>query len=405
MLRISAATAVACLAVNTSLDAQTALTLQDALARARAQAGVVAVARARIAEAGAAVVAASARFRDNPILETSAGPRAGAGNRSTDVDIGFSQAFETGGQRSARIAAAEASVDRARADADAAARLVVFDVATAFLSGVAAGERLRLAEQAEAVSRDLLAATERRYSAGDVAAIDLNLARIEAARHASAVAGARADLIGALGTLTALLRLPVGEPLELRGTLDVVALPPLATLEWTVGHRPEFAALAAEARSAEADVRLGRALARPDLGVRVGYEREETDTVVFGGLTVTLPAFQRGQGTLAAGRARASRAGVELETARQIAIAELQAAYAVAGQRNALAETLGEQTTATLADNESLSRRSYEAGETNLMDYLLIRRNALETRALIIERRLEAARSRLEVDFIAGVIR
>ena len=53
----------------------------------------------------------------------------------------------------------------------------------------------------------------------------------------------------------------------------------------------------------------------------------------------------------------------------------------------------------------SRKRRSYEAGEMNLMDYLLIRREALATRTVIIDRRLDAARSRLEVDFLAGVLR
>ena len=69
-----------------------------------------------------------------------------------------------------------------------------------------------------------------------------------------------------------------------------------------VDQRPDFTALAAEGREADAQAQLGRALRRPDLGVRVSYEREERDTIVLGGLSVTLPAFQRGQGTLAAGR-------------------------------------------------------------------------------------------------------
>lgn len=405
MFRVSAATAAACLVAGASLDAQTVLTLQDTIARARAQAGVVAVARARVAEADAAVVGASARFRDNPILDVAAGPRTGGGSRSADIDVDVSQQFETGGQRQARVAAAQAGVDRARAEVDDAARLVVFDAAAAFLSGIAAGERLHVAEEADTVSRDLLAATERRYNASDIAAIDLNLARIDAARTAAALAAARADLASAIGSLRVLLRLPGSEPVELRGTLDPIALPPLATLESTVEQRPAFAALAADVRGAEAEVQLGRALARPDLGLRVGYEREASDHVVLGGLTITLPAFQQGQGTLAAGLARASRARLELETARQLAIAELQSAYAVAGQRGALAAALAQQTTATLADNESLGRRSYEAGEMNLMDYLLIRRDALDTRTLVIDRRLEAARSRLAVDFMAGVLR
>jgi hypothetical protein len=47
---------------------------------------------------------------------------------------------------------------------DVTARGVVFDAASAFLDGVAASERLRVAEEGDTVSRELLQATERRYA-------------------------------------------------------------------------------------------------------------------------------------------------------------------------------------------------------------------------------------------------
>jgi cobalt-zinc-cadmium efflux system outer membrane protein len=176
-------------------------------------------------------------------------------------------------------------------------------------------------------------------------------------------------------------------------------------LEASVDSRPELAALQAEVREAEAQARLGRALARPDVGFRLAYAREESDTIVLGGLTVTLPAFQRGQGTLAAGVARASRARTEAEVLRQSAVAALRTAYAVYEQHAALSAALQRDAVASLADNETLARRSYEAGEMNLMDSLLIRREAVDTRLAIVDRRLAAARSRLTVDFLAGVLR
>jgi cobalt-zinc-cadmium efflux system outer membrane protein len=162
--------------------------------------------------------------------------------------------------------------------------------------------------------------------------------------------------------------------------------------------------LHAEIREADAQAQLGRALGRPDLGFRVAYAREDSDTIVLGGLTVTLPAFQNGQGTLAAGVARANRARTEAEIARQAALAGLRTAYAVYEQHAALSAALEKDAAPSLADNETLARRSYDAGEMNLIDSLLIRRDAVETRVTIIDRRLDAARSRLTVDFVAGVI-
>jgi outer membrane protein TolC len=393
------------LVASAPASAQVVLTLEETIARAREEGGAVVIARARIAEAEAAVLDASARFRDNPVIEGAAGPRAGAETRATDIELGVSQQFETGGQRQARIAGARAGVDRQRAEVLRASLDVVFEAVSAFLDGIAATERLQISEAADSVARELLNATERRYALGDIAAIDVNLARIDAARSAATLVAARADLTAAAGALRAILRLPANEPIELRGSLDLSPPPPMEALAALVDQRPEFGVLQAELREAEAQAQLGRALRNPALGFRVTYEREEADTILLGGLTVTLPAFQRGHGTLAAGLARVSRARLEAEIIREATLSALRTAYAVHEQHAALAGALQRDAVPSVVDNEMLGRRSYEAGEMNLMDFLLIRRDALDTRMTVIDRRLEAARSRLFVDFIAGVLR
>jgi cobalt-zinc-cadmium efflux system outer membrane protein len=404
MFRVLVSVVLCSLVGAVPASAQVVLTLQEVIARAREQAGAVVIARARLAEAEAGVIGASARFRDNPVIEGATGPRTGPAGRGADIELGVSQQFETGGQRQARMAGARAAVDRRRAEGARSVRDVVFEAASAFLDAIAATERLQIAEGADTIARELLNATERRYALGDIAAIDVNLARIDAARSTATLVAARADLTAAVGALRALLRLPAAEPSELRGSLDLPPPPAIDRLEASVDQRPEFAALQAEVREAEAQAQLGRALGRPDLGFRVAYEREESDTIVLGGLTVTLPAFERGQGTLAAGVARANRARTEADIARQAALADLRTAYAVYEQHAALSAALEADALPSLADNETLARRSYEAGEMNLMDSLLIRRDAVDTRLAIIDRRLDAARSRLTVDFLAGVI-
>jgi cobalt-zinc-cadmium efflux system outer membrane protein len=405
MFRLAVVVACACLGLAASAHAQTILTFEEVLSRARDQAGGVLVARARIAEAEAGLVGVSARFRDNPILEASVGPRVGESRRTTDLDIGLSQQFETGGQRGARVAGAQAVIDRHHADVEEARRTAVLEAAVAFLDGVAANERLRIAEEGDTVSRELLNSTERRYALGDIAAIDVNLARIDAARSAAALRAARADFTSAIGRLRTILRLPFNEPIDVRGTLDFSPPATMDVLRAAVDERPQLVALRAETREAEAQVQLGRALRSPDLGFRVGYEREEANNIVLGGLTIALPAFQRGQGVLAGGVARTSRLRLELETTRQAAMSELETAYAVYRQHVALAGALVSEASPSLDDNQTLIRRSYEAGELNLRDFLLIRRDALETRTAMIESRLEAARSRVMVDYVAGVLR
>ena len=405
MSRLIACVVWCAVLVPVPAGAQVVLTLEETIARAHENSGPVVVARARIAEAEAALVEAAPRFRDNPVLEFTAGPRVGGGSRSGDLEVSISQQFESGGQRASRLAVATASVERQRAEVGQSARTVAVEAAAAFLDGVAAMERLQIAEGAEDVARELLNLTERRLALGDIAAIDVNLARMAAARSTAAVVAARTDLTAAVGTLRTLLRIPPGEAIELRGSLTLAAAPPLSQLQTFIEQRPEFAVLAAEVREGEAQSQLGRALRKPDYGIRAIYEREDVDTIVSGGLTITLPAFQKGRGTLAAGTARAGRARAEAEVVRQQVQQELRTAYAVHEQRTALRDALEKGVMPSLLDNEALARRSYEAGEMNLMDLLLVRRDAVETRLEIVDRRLDAARSRLMLDVIAGVVR
>jgi outer membrane protein, heavy metal efflux system len=237
---------------------------------------------------------------------------------------------------------------------------------------------------------------------GYISAIDLNQVRIDVTRAASAAAAARAAEADAILLLKRLLRSQSFAAVQ--GTLDLPRPPAEDSSRAALERRPDLAALAAESRAADAEAELGRALARPELGARLGYQRDDGDSIVVGGLTITLPAFQRGQGLVAAGRARAARAKVEIEMAREHALVELDRAYAAYLLQQRAAELASAGLTA-VDDNENLARRSYEAGEMGLLDYLLIRRDAFQTRTAVVDRRLEVARSRITIDFISGVLR
>src|SRR6478752_7733304 len=88
----------ACLLVSiaSAARAQSPLTFQQALTIARERAPRVAVARARIDEARGRLAAAQIRFRDNPVVDASAGPRWLETGNVTDYEFGLSQIFELG---------------------------------------------------------------------------------------------------------------------------------------------------------------------------------------------------------------------------------------------------------------------------------------------------------------------
>jgi outer membrane protein, heavy metal efflux system len=379
------------------------LTLDEALALAREQGASVVLARGRVEEARAREAQAGRRFQENPALEVNGGYRR-AEDGFFDFEAAVSQDLDAGKRRSARIAGTEAALDRAEAELDDARRLLVRDVWTAFVRALAARDRAALLARSREAAGALRAATERRYEAGEATALELNRARIAAASARAEESGAEAERSAALSELTALLGLSPGEAVEVQGSLAPTQAVELETLLAGIGERPDLRALAAELREAEAEILIGRALARPSLGVRGGVGREEGAEIVTAGVVVSLPVHNRGEEAIAVGEARAAALRQALAVARGAADAEVRGRYAALTRRLAAVRELEQTALPALEDNESLALKSFEAGEIDLGELLLIRREILETRLAYRDRLLEASLTRFELEAAAGAL-
>ncbi len=380
------------------------LSLQEALELARTRAAAVIAATGRVEEARARLFPAARRLRENPVVEVEGGRRR-AEETFTDYAVALSQGFEPASRRRARLAGAEAAVEIARAELDDTRRLYLGEVARAFFRAAAAVERLRIARLAAEVGDDLLATIERRAEMGETTALELNRARTAAARARAEREAAEAERLGAGGALRALLGLEPGDPLSPADALRDLPPPDLDALLRAAAERPDLQALAAAVREAEAQVRLGKALARPDFAVRTGVEREEGADVVLAGVAVALPLAQRGQEERAVGAARAASLRAQLDAARRAAETEVRAAFASYEAQRRAAEELARTALPAIDDNEALARRSFEVGEIDLGELLLVRREILETRLAHLDLLLAARLAAVELETAAGVVR
>lgn len=362
----------------------------------------VALARGRIEEARARQAQAERRFQENPALEANGGYRR-AEDDFFDFEAAITQGLDSGKRRSARLAGTQAALERAEAVLADARRLLVRDVRTAFVRTLVMRDRAVLLAHSRQAADELLAATERRYEAGEATALELNRARTAAAAARAGQSAAEAERAAALADLKGLLRLGPEETVEIRGELDPRPALDLEALLAGLDRRPDLQALAAELREAEAEILLGQALARPELGVRSGVAREEGAEIVTAGVVISLPVHNRGQETLAVGEARAAALRQALSAARMAAEAEVRGAFQALERRLAAVAELESTALPALDDNESLALKSFEAGEIGLGELLLIRREILETRLSLLDRLLDAARTRFELESAAGV--
>lgn len=393
--------AMVCWCVAARADAQTRrMTLTDVLARAREQAPQILSARLALQETRGRLVGASLRQQSNPELDARLGNRNGSSGRFTDVQLNLAQALEPGGRRSARIAAASAAIDQGTATVDDTVRLVMQLAASSYYRVLHAEARIQLLTTAENLAANALSVAERRFRAGDIAVLDVNIARASLARIRSEREAARALRAVAAGGLKQLLR--VEEDVELDGALARPDDVDLTGLLEASTQRPELRALESAIREAESDVQLGHTLNRPSYAVGVQYGREEGDQIVLGGLTVTLPVFANGQELRAVGSARATRLRAELAAARTRIQIEVRTAHDAFTRRQAAIRVLETEAIPGLDENQALATRSFDVGQLGLPELLIIRRELLETRAEYLEALLEAALARVELDASAG---
>jgi len=380
-----------------------ALTLADVLARARGQAPQIFSSRLAVEEARGRLVGASLRIQANPELDVSAGNRRGAGDRSTEFELGLAQMLEPGSRRSARMAGANAAIAQSTADVEETTRVVLRAAAAAYFRALHAGERIRLIASTQDLAVRVYSVADRRFKAGDIAVLDVNLARASLARARAEREGAEASRAVALGDLKQLLRLD--DDVSVEGELMSPTTTDLTALLQSASARPELRAFEAAVREAEAEVQLGRSFSKPDYGFGVRYEREAGDQVLLGGLRLTFPVFSKGQELRAVGSARAARLRAELEAARARVQLEVRAAFDAYRRRLAAVGVLQTEALPGLDENETLMTRSFDVGQLGLPELLLIRREILDTRFQYLDALLEAALARIELDASAAILR
>lgn len=401
--RAVAVCAAVCVQVGTAGAQSRPLTLPDVLARAREQAPQIVSARLALEETRGRLLGASLRFQANPEVDVGLGNRQGTGSRFTDFELGLGQTFEPGSRRSARIAGATAAIAQSSADVDGITRVVLRSAAAAYYRALHANQRIRLLNATQELAAGVHSVADRRFRAGDIAVLDVNIARASLARVRAEREATEAAKALALGDLKQLLRLD--EDIAVEGEFARSSETELTTVLQAASQRPELRALEASVQEAEAEMRLGGTYAKPAYGFGVRYSREEGDQIVLGGMTVTLPIFSKGQELRAVSAARAARLRAELDAARTRVRLEVRSAFEAYSRRLAAVRVLETEAIPGLDENETLTMRSFEVGQLGLPELLLIRREILDTRSQYLDALLEAALARIDLDASAAILR
>ena len=380
-----------------------AMTRERVIALARERAPQVLVAQTRIREARGGIATARLLARENPVIEAIAGPRWGD-ERSTDVEVALAVPIELGGRRGKRTDAARAELRAAEHLTTDEQRRAIGAALSAYYQVLHADALVVLATKRKTLADELLTVGEARQKAGgDVTKLDLNLARNELALAESEILVASTAATRARAELAVVLGINVADAANVTGDLADRGLfeqPAAASL------RSDLAARRDEVTAATARVRVADAERWPNLSFRVTYAHEDRGTdILLGGIAMSLPIFNRAQGERLEARARQERARVALAALENTVATQSDAARASFTAAVAAAEILEKRALPLAIENEQLAHESYRAGKLDLTALLIIRRDALATRATHLDRLRDAALAGVELAVTLQAIR
>jgi len=386
----------------TASPAALTLTLEEALALARKSAPRVLAARALAPEVDGERAEATIYPRFNPTIEAAIGPRFKGVDATPAISVEYMQVLGLGGGVSARIAALDAKLDRTKAEGEGTTQGVQRAVALAFVRTLWANERLKLAEDQALLAKETATTTDQRLVAGDSTRLEVNVAKLGIGRAAAELKDTEALRDSYHGELRLLLGLGYATPLSLQGSLGEIGKAELGAMLARAKERPELLAIASELKEAEADASYADALSYPDLGIGLRFEHEDKDTnTAMGVLSLSLPFFDHGQGLGARAEAKKRRAQNDLQQRTAELPIEIRRAFEVFQRRREAAMMF--DGAAGFGENLELASKGYKAGETDLAELLLLRRELIEAKRSHTDRLLAAREAEIELRAAAGV--
>ncbi len=316
----------------------------------------------------------------------------------------MSQTIPWPGAVAAGVRAGKRAADGLRAEGQATRWEIELAARSAFAKLAAARALLEIDEKTEGDARSLRDLVTRRTELGETRESDRIKAMVEWMRQRRLLDATRREAEAAEVVVRTLAVEPLPKPLILRTetSRDLATLDRAALVERLVERNPRLLAARASTERQRELASQAKQARWPDLDVTVFREEEldKTSNGVAVGLKV--PLWNANRGEIARAEAAVNVASAEADRTRLDLLAELEERVKDLDVANTQVQTLSKEILPSAAESLRIARRSYEEGETSILDLLDAERTFRETQREAAESRLALALAVTDIKRLVG---
>jgi|GEM_PF-754073 len=312
-----------------------------------------------------------------------------------NYDVNLIQEIPLGGKIGHRKQVAQLNLERVSLNFQDVVRLKTAEIKRAFYTVLFNQRRQELAKEALEVNKTVLDIAHKRYKAGDIPLLGVNLASIELQRTTSDSLTVQSELSRSSFELLTALGVGVdtggdsgSSALKVEGALSQEQvqfnLPEL--FPFALANRPDYKGLQVALKAAEASVALARAEGVPNIEVGGTFERELGNERRVGGfVAVPLPVFNRNQGGVIQSLSRKGQAALELATLKNRIEQEVRMGFTKVEASKKNLSIFQQGLLHLVRENMELNQKAFQAGEVEFLEVVRAEEDFLRTHTLFLE--------------------
>ena len=357
-------------------------------------------------QASAQLIKSSLLFPANPRISSEIGSRNSSEDRNTDYNVSLSQEFEVFGQRQKRMQVSKKNIESVKFQIKDKERKIIAQVKSTFFQALTNQEIVKLQSRVVDIFKRLLDATQERYKAGAISALELNTIQIQSGLAKQQLLDVKNGLQNILLNLKLLLGLEREKPLNITGELNYkpFQLNLDDVLNSALDYRPDLKTLEFEKERAFSEIVLRKAERIPNPELSGFFQREEgSDDIVGGEISISIPIWNRKQSELKIARTAKDIAEINIENKYMQIQNETESAYLSFLTAVESVKIFDNEIIPQVDENLKLNEISYREGKINFLDFLIVQNNLIETRTAYLNVLLNYNQAIINLESVSGI--